>query len=208
MNVSDRARERRPSAPASMSSTAPPLNDDPRRRQVHDRRRRGRVRADEAELPVGRCGRPPKTTDGRLGPVRRLHARPCPPRQELAVGERRRCRPICSATGRAGRNVEMASVVRNTQHIGAVGQHHERDRPGPARPVEHVGQQHAGVGGAGVADRRGQVVGHRPSRAEPAWPLRAPPAAWVPVTTAIVDLLGAQLRRLQRGFHAWSASGR
>jgi hypothetical protein len=64
---------------------------------------------------------------------------------------------ICAATGRALRWAGGAQQ----EHSGAVAEHDEGDGLAGCGAVEDVREEQSGLGGAGVADRRGEVRGHR-----------------------------------------------
>ena len=93
----------------------------------------------------------------------------------------------------------MASVVRSSHDVAAVGQLHDGDRLARLGPVEHVGQRAGRVGGAGVADRprRGRRPTPRAGRRR-ALPTLATARACRPVTIDVVEVGGRQAGRLQR----------
>ncbi len=139
------------------------LERDPGRRQVH---RAGRAvpGADQAELPVLVAGRGRRRRPGRLRPAGRLDGDHAVPRQELEVAQVVAPGGDLGADG-MGRAMGVEGLGRpEQQHVGAVGQHHERHDLAGRGPLERVGQQQRRLGRSRVADGGGQVLG-QPSRA-------------------------------------------
>ena len=144
---------------ASMSSTAPPSIET---------RAGGRCSApvlrsfDPTKPSFQSSERPAAEADTRAGSGRRGGSTVTIPRQaqELAVGE--------VAAGLDLRRDRTRGLVRGQrvgraeqEHVGAVGQHHERDDLARLGLLERARQQQAGMRGAGVADRRRKVVDDR-----------------------------------------------
>ena len=164
--------------------------------------------ADERVLPLLAAARHRRRDALGLGAPGRLERDAAAPREELAVGERRRrWRPAWQPSAPARYDAERVGGAEQ-QHVDAVGEHDERDHLAGLGGLERVREQQRGVRGAGVADRRREVVGHGGLRRAEAPGDAAHRARVHAGDDELVDLVGVELGRLRaRAFHACSTSG-
>ena len=131
----------------------------------------------------------------RVGPARGLPPQEAAPHQHVGVVDR--AGPAsCSCTRAAGGSAGGLAHAED-EAVGAVGQHEEGDGLAGRGPLEHVGEEEQGVGGAGDADRAELVVHDRLGPDPGALAHDAHRPGVEPGDDEVVDLLGRDARRLE-----------